>query len=88
MNTNISRDLCEIGHDLQGYVQYLKRLGYKGVPLSEASVKILKQGNKGEEAGIEYVEVPTRKVKSSQTCRRDTKWRWIERNGADRCSRG
>lgn len=50
VNTDVGRDLCEIAHDLQGYLQYLKRLGYKGVPLSEASVQILEQGDKGSEA--------------------------------------
>jgi uracil-DNA glycosylase family 4 len=67
VNTNISRDLCEIGHDLQGYVQYLKRLGYKGVPLSEASVKILKQGNKGEEA--ETLEMICKDLGDCRRCR-------------------
>jgi DNA polymerase len=47
INTDFSREICEIAQDLQGYLQYLKRLGYKGVPLSEGSVKILEQMNKG-----------------------------------------
>jgi DNA polymerase len=47
INTDFSWEICEIAQDLQGYLQYLKRLGYKGVPLSEGSVKILEQMNKG-----------------------------------------
>lgn len=49
-NTDFSRDICEIAHDLQGYLQYLKCLGYRGVPLSEASVEILERKDKGSEA--------------------------------------
>jgi uracil-DNA glycosylase family 4 len=50
VNTNLRRDICEIAQDLQGYLQYLKRLGYKGVPLSEASEEILQRQDKGSEA--------------------------------------
>jgi uracil-DNA glycosylase family 4 len=67
VNTNVSRDLCEIGHDLQRYLQYLKRLGYRGVPLSEASVKILEQGNKGEEA--ETLEMIRKDLGDCRRCR-------------------
>ncbi len=67
VNTNVSRDLCEIGQDLQGYLQYLKQLGYKGVPLSEASVKILEQGNKGEEA--ETLEMIRKDLGDCRRCR-------------------
>ena len=67
VNTNVSRDLFEIGEDLQGYLQYLKRLGYKGVPLSEACVKILEQGNQGEEA--ETLEMIRKDLGDCRRCR-------------------
>ena len=67
VNTNVSRGLFEIGEDLQGYLQYLKRLGYKGVPLSEACVKILEQGNKGEEA--ETLEMIRKDLGDCRRCR-------------------
>jgi uracil-DNA glycosylase family 4 len=67
INTDFSRDICEIAQDLQGHLQYLKRLGYKGVPLSEGSVKILEQMNKG--AGDETLEMIRKDLGDCHRCR-------------------
>ncbi len=67
LNTDFSREVCEIAQDLQGYLQYLKRLGYKGVSLSEGSVKILEQMNKG--AGDETLEMIRKDLGDCRRCR-------------------
>jgi DNA polymerase len=48
--------LLELTDDLKGYVRYIKQLGYKGMALSEDSMKILEQLDKGT-AGetLEYI---------------------------------
>jgi DNA polymerase len=67
INTDFSRELCEIAQDLQGYLQYLQRLGYKGVPLSEGSVKILEQMKKG--ARDETLEMIRKDLGDCRRCR-------------------
>ena len=55
LNTDFSRDLSKITHDFKGYLQYMKRLGYKGVALSEDSAKTLELWNNGSE--VETLEM-------------------------------
>lgn len=55
LNRDFSRDLSKITHDFKGYLQYMKRLGYKGVALSEDSAKSLELWNNGSE--VETLEM-------------------------------
>ncbi|MDY6839408.1 MAG: uracil-DNA glycosylase [Thermodesulfobacteriota bacterium] len=44
---DINSHLSEITYDIREYLQYMARLGYKGMSLSEGSVKILKGWGQG-----------------------------------------
>lgn len=46
-NEASTRLLSEVREDLKAYLQYLKRLGYAGIPLSEDAVGILDHWRKG-----------------------------------------
>jgi len=47
INHALYKDFSEIVHDLKGYLQYVKRLGFKGVALSEKSANTFEQWDKG-----------------------------------------
>jgi len=67
-NRGFSRDLSEITRDLKGYLQYMKQLGYKGVPLSEASVEMLGQWDRGGNE-VETLEMIQRDLGDCQRCK-------------------
>ncbi len=68
-NRDFSRDLSEITQDLKGYLQYMKQLGYKGVALSEASVEMLEQWDRGSSNEVETLEMIQRDLGDCQRCK-------------------
>ena len=57
LNKNVSQDLSEIAYDFGHYLQYVKRLGFQGVALSEASKAILEQwGNESASETLEMIQ--------------------------------
>lgn len=67
-NRDFSRDLSEITQDLKGYLQYMKQLGYRGVALSEASVQMLEQWDRGGNE-VETLEMIQRDLGDCQRCK-------------------
>ena len=74
-NEDMRRHLSEITNDLRGYLQYMARLGYKGMSLSEGSVKILEGWDKG--AGVETLDMIQADLGDCHRCKLHQKRRHI-----------
>lgn len=61
------KDFSEIVHDLKGYLQYVKRLGFKGVALSEESANTFEQLDKGP--AVETLEMIRKDLGDCRRCK-------------------
>ena len=66
INSDFSKALRDIAQDLQGYAQYLKRLGYEGVPLPEGAMNLSTPMNKG--GGAETLEMIRKDLGDCRRC--------------------
>ncbi len=70
LSKNLSQDLSGIACDLRHYLQYVKRLGFQGVALSEASKAILEQW--GNESASETLEMIQKDLGDCRRCQLHT----------------